>query len=143
MLTNTGTRGSVFPVRSRRSIAVVSKRPDRHVLDTVLKSTDYDVVLIESFGEAYSQIKKLAPQIVIVCLDPSDFDGVQVLSMLHVDADTAHIPVVTYLATPESASDQESGEDDEAESSMELVNSEDSFELPDEFVHHLLLRTMN
>jgi CheY-like chemotaxis protein len=123
MMTHTSSDRPVSTVADRRTVAIVSKHPDQHVLDTVLKSSDYDILLIESIGEAYTQIKQALPQIIIVCLEVNDLDGVQVLSMLNIDAATAQIPVVTYLASPDA--DDEDGE------------------LDSSFVHHQLLRSMN
>ena len=107
---------SIPTTRARRTLAIVSRHPEQHVLDTVLRTEDYDVVLIESLARAYSHIKRLAPQMVIVCLEIDDLEGVQVLSMLNVDNATSHIPVVTYLTTrePDEFGDDQLGIDQES-----------------------------
>jgi len=128
MMTRTGSDGFVQTVAHRRTIAIVGKRPDAHVLNTVIETGDYDILLIESVGQAYSQIKRTRPQIVIVCIEACDLDGVQVLSMLSHDAATKTIPVVTYFASPEKNDDGNDGASGEVDTS---------------FVHHLLLRSMN
>jgi CheY-like chemotaxis protein len=66
------------------------------VLETVLDAGHYDVVFVESSAHAYSQIKRVQPNLVILCVRIDDADGFQVLSMLKLDSDTRDIPVLTY-----------------------------------------------
>jgi PleD family two-component response regulator len=66
------------------------------LLETVLDAGHYDVVFVESSAHAYSQIKRVQPNLVILCVRIDDLDGFQVLSMLKLDADTRDIPVLTY-----------------------------------------------
>jgi CheY-like chemotaxis protein len=98
--------------RPLRRVAVVSAHPDEHVLETVLGAADHDVVLVESTANAYSHIRLLAPDLVIVCLSAEDVDGCRVLSMLKLDRSTASIPVVTCM-TP-CVQDVQSEHDGEA-----------------------------
>jgi len=70
-------------------------------LETVLDAGHYDVVFVESTAHAYSQIKRVQPNLAILCLGLDDPDGLQVLSMLKLDADTREIPVVTYTTEGE------------------------------------------
>ncbi len=65
-------------------------------LETVLDAGHYDVIFVESIDHAYSQIKRLRPNLVILCVHIEDLDGFQVLSMLKMDEETAGIPVLTY-----------------------------------------------
>jgi DNA-binding response OmpR family regulator len=60
---------------------------------------DYDVIVLEPIAHAYSQIKRIAPNLIILCLSFDDPEAFQVLSMLHMDGDTARIPLLTYTAT--------------------------------------------
>jgi PleD family two-component response regulator len=69
------------------------------ILDMVEMALDaghYDVVFVESSEHAYSQIKRVQPNLVILCVRIDDADGFQVLSMLKLDDDTRAIPVLTY-----------------------------------------------
>ena len=66
------------------------------LLETVLDAGHYDVVFVESSEHAYSQIKRVQPNLVILCVRIDDMDGFQVLSMLKLDEDTRDIPVLTY-----------------------------------------------
>ena len=68
------------------------------LLETVLDAGHYDVVFVESSEHAYSQIKRVQPNLVILCVRIDDADGFQVLSMLKLDADTREIPVLTYTS---------------------------------------------
>jgi CheY-like chemotaxis protein len=66
------------------------------LLETVLDMGRYDVVFVESTAHAYSQVKRVRPNLVILCTRIEDIDGFQVLSMLKLDKDTSAIPVLTY-----------------------------------------------
>src|ERR1700685_2200020 len=65
------------------------------LIDTALNSGHYDVVFVESSEHAYSQIKRVQPQLVILCVRIDDRATFHVLSMLKLDADTRDIPVLT------------------------------------------------
>ena len=66
------------------------------MLETVLDAGRYDMVFVESSDHAYSQIKKVVPNLVILCTRIEELDGFQLLTMLKLDADTKDIPVLTY-----------------------------------------------
>ena len=78
------------------------------LLETVLDAGHYDVVFVEPSERAYSQIKRVQPNLVILCIRIDDPDGFQVLSMLKLDAATRDIPVLTY--TTEYEGDEPSEE---------------------------------
>jgi CheY-like chemotaxis protein len=63
--------------------------------ETILGVGPCDVVFVESTAHAYSQIKCVAPDLIILCLEIDDLDAFQVLSMLKLDSHTREIPVVT------------------------------------------------
>jgi PleD family two-component response regulator len=83
------------------------------VVETALDAGSYDIVFVESQAHAYSQIKRVQPNLVILCLGIDDMTGYQVLSMLKLDEDTRQIPVLTYTIDQDS----EKTEDQEPESS--------------------------
>ena len=66
------------------------------MLETVLDARRYDMVFVESGDRAYSQIKKVIPNLVILCTKIEELDGFQLLTMLKLDSDTRDIPVLTY-----------------------------------------------
>ena len=66
------------------------------MLETVLDAGRYDMVFVESGDRAYSQIKKILPNLVILCTRLDELDGFQLLTMLKLDSDTKAIPVLTY-----------------------------------------------
>ena len=80
------------------------------LLETVLEAGHYDVVFVESNAHAYSQIKRVQPNLVILCVRIDDVDGFQVLSMLKLDQETRGIPVLTYTNEYET----QSAEDEDA-----------------------------
>ena len=68
------------------------------LLETVLDAGHYDVVFVESSEHAYSQIKRVRPHLVILCMRIEDAGGFQVLSMLKLDDETRDIPLLTYTS---------------------------------------------
>lgn len=78
-------------------------------IEALLDAGHYDVVFVESSAHAYSQIKRVQPDLVILCAEMDDPDGLSVLSMLKLDADTRNIQVVTCATTgaEESADEEE------------------------------------
>lgn len=107
MLTNTATHAetshvaanTVAPTIVAQKVVIVNGSPEiLDLLDTVLDAGHYDVVFVESSAHAYSQIKRVQPNLVILCVRIDDADGFQVLSMLKLDDDTRSIPVLTYTS---------------------------------------------
>ena len=66
------------------------------MLETVLDAGRYDMVFVESGDRAYSQIKKVVPNLVILCTRIEELDGFQLLTMLKLDQETKNIPILTY-----------------------------------------------
>ena len=66
------------------------------MLETVLDAGRYDMVFVESSDRAYSQIKKVVPNLVILCTGIEELQGFQLLTMLKLDAETKDIPILTY-----------------------------------------------
>ena len=80
-----------------QKVVIVNGSPEMlELLETVLDAGHYDVVFVESSEHAYSQIKRVQPNLVILCVRIDDRDGFQVLSMLKLDDETRGIPVLTY-----------------------------------------------
>ena len=88
--------------RALRKVVVVTNRPFRLAVESAVNLKDYDIVFLESTGHAYSQIKRVAPALVIVCVEMDDIDGFQVLSMLKFDENTSRIPLMTYTTAEEA-----------------------------------------
>ena len=88
------------------------------MLETVLDAGRYDMVFVESSDRAYSQIKKVVPNLVILCTRIEELDGFQLLTMLKLDEETKDIPILTYTTEYEgqdfdSAISQLAEEDDD------------------------------
>jgi PleD family two-component response regulator len=95
-----------------QKVVIVNGSPAMlEVLEAVLDAGHYDVVFVESSEHAYSQIKRVQPNLVILCVRLEDADGFQVLTMLKLDQETSGIPVLTY--TCEQADDESEPEIDE------------------------------
>ena len=68
------------------------------MLEAGLDAGRYDMVFVESADHAYSNIKKLQPNLVILCTSLEDLAGFQLLTMLKLDPDTHDVPVLTYTS---------------------------------------------
>jgi len=80
-----------------QKVAIVNGSPDAlKVLEPILDAGHYAVVFVESTRHAYSDIKRLQPNLIILCLDVDDEAGFHVLSMLKLDDETRGIPLVTF-----------------------------------------------
>ena len=87
-------RVAVTPVQK---VVVVNGNTDvLGMLETVLDAGRYDMVFVESSDHAYSQIKRVVPNLVILCTRIEELDGFQLLTMLKLDSETQNIPVLTY-----------------------------------------------
>jgi PleD family two-component response regulator len=89
-----------------------------NLLETVLDAGHYDVVFVEPSAHAYSQIKRVQPNLVILCVRIDDPAGFHVLSMLKLDAATRDIPVLTYTTEYDSEEPEEEVVEEPADSEM-------------------------
>jgi len=83
-------------VRTQKVVIINGSADVLEALETVLDAGHYDVVFVESTAHAYSQIKRVQPNLAIICVSMDDAESIQVLSMLKLDPDTRDIPVITY-----------------------------------------------
>ena len=104
MLTNVATNAdslhqSAVPTTTAQKVVIVNGNAQiLDVLETALDAGHYDLVFVESSQHAYSQIKRVQPHLVILCVLFEDAEGFQVLSMLKLDDETRRIPVLTYTS---------------------------------------------
>src|SRR5438552_15475843 len=104
------------PAANALKVVIVNGNPEMlELLDTMLAAGHYDVVFVESSQHAYSQIKRVQPNLVILCVRIDDAEGFQVLSMLKLDAGTRDIPVLTYTTEDTDESEEEVAEPSESE----------------------------
>src|SRR5258708_36848066 len=95
-----------------QKVVIVNGSPEMlDSFEAVLDAGHYDIVFVESTEHAYSQIKRVKPDLVILCVQIEARDGLQVLSMLKLDNETRGIPVLTY--TTEYDAKEEEEEEDE------------------------------
>jgi PleD family two-component response regulator len=93
----TGTDNAAPSAGSTQRVVIINGSTDMlTLLETVLDAGHYDVVFVESNEHAYSHVKRVQPNLVILCMRIEDRDGFQVLSMLKLDDETRRIPVLTY-----------------------------------------------
>jgi CheY-like chemotaxis protein len=93
-----------------RKVVIVNGTPEMmSALEAALDGGHYDIVFVESGHGAYSQIKRVQPSLVILCVHIDDVSGFQVLSMLKLDENTRRIPVLTYTTEYEGLRPQTQG----------------------------------
>lgn len=100
------------PTDTQRVVIVNGSSEMLQLLEPVLDGGQYDIVFVESTDHAYSYIRRIMPDLVILCLRMDDVEGFRVLSMLKLDEATREIPVLTYTAGDE---DDEQDEDEASE----------------------------
>jgi chemotaxis response regulator CheB len=83
-----------------RRAVVVRQHPYVRRSEIIPDAESCDVVFIESPAHAYSLIKRVAPELVI--LEMNDRESCQVLSMLTLDSHTREIPVVIGMTQREA-----------------------------------------
>src|SRR5205085_1654396 len=106
--TNTMPTASSPGTGTAHKVVIVNGSPEMlGLLESVLDAGHYDLVFIESNEHAYSQIRKIRPHLVILCIRMDDMNGFQILSMLKLDDDTRDIPVLTYTMSFDDAEPQE------------------------------------
>ena len=69
--------GSRFraPAPAQKVLIVNGSSDVLEVLEPVLEAGNYDVVFVESSAHAYSQIKRVQPDLVILCVQMDDAEG--------------------------------------------------------------------
>lgn len=119
MLTNAATTtGTMRQADSatQKVVIVNGSTEILELLETVLEAGHYDIVFVESSAHAYSQIKRVRPNLVILCVRVDDPGSLQVLSMLKLDAETRDVPVLTYTTESDPGEpDEETLEPSDAE----------------------------
>ena len=103
MMTNAATinphsraRDSAPAAAAQKVVIVNGSTEILDLLETALEAGRHDVIFVESSDHAYSQIRRIQPNLVILCMRIEDPEGFQVLSMLKLDDETRSIPVLTY-----------------------------------------------
>ena len=95
-------------VTATQKVVIVNGSPEiLGLLEPLLEAGRYDVVFVESNEHAYSQIKRVLPDLVILCLRIEDTGGFRVLSMLKLDNGTRYIPVLAYTTQCEVSTNEE------------------------------------
>jgi CheY-like chemotaxis protein len=111
-------RGSgIDPAAAEQKVVIVNGSTEiLELLETALDPGRYDIVFVESNEHAYSQIKRVQPNLVVLCLRIADAGGFHVLSMLKLDHATRAIPILTYTTEYEGQqADEEVPEPSEVE----------------------------
>jgi DNA-binding response OmpR family regulator len=81
-------------MRTETAALVIGDPATVESLERMFERGRYDVMFPESFGHAYTDIKRLRPQRVILCTTLEDADLLLLLTMLRLDPATCDIPVL-------------------------------------------------
>ena len=119
MLTSGTINGATAQIRrpvstaaGTQKVVIVNGSPQTlELLENVLEAGRYDIVFVESSSHAYSQIKRVQPNLVILCVQIDAMETFQVLSMLKLDDATRNIPILTFTADVEAEETDEESED--------------------------------
>ena len=94
---------SLSALPDKKKILVVDDEDDiLHFLELVLREKGYDVVTAGGGHEALTQAQIERPDLVLLDIMMPQMDGWEVLKLLRVDDDTAHIPVAMLSARTEA-----------------------------------------
>ncbi len=66
-------------------------------LETVLDDRRYDVVFVESDNGAYSRIRQIVPDLIVLCTSIEDPRALHLLTMLRLDPQTRDLPVLVWV----------------------------------------------
>lgn len=117
------TRPVAATITSQKVVIVNGSTAILEVLESVFEAGSYDIVFVESSDRAYSQIKRVLPNLVILCVRIEDLDGFHLLSMLKLDEETRGIPVLTYTTEYEGQLADEEGASDPPENELFAASS--------------------
>jgi len=94
-------------MRRGRTIVAVSAKPEYAALLHMLVAdvSDYDVIQVAPIATAYSLVREVAPDLIVIMLSIDDVKACWLLSMLAIDALTCHIPILSCTFDPESVDD--------------------------------------
>ena len=111
------------PVVGTQKVAIINGTPEiLALIENVLSAGHYDIVFVESVANAYSHIKRVQPDLVILCVHFDNMDALQVLSMLKLDEETRSIPVLTYTAGYDTQEEEVEEEEDPEAAAMNLFS---------------------
>ncbi len=81
----------------RQRVAIVNGNADLlDWLEPTLTPGSYDVLFLDPNDAAYSQLKIVHPDLIVLTMRIEDVEAFRLLSMLKLDEETSSIPVVTY-----------------------------------------------
>ena len=88
----------------RRILAVSEEGARAELLGALLADAfDHERIVLESVRGAYSRVRQLPPDLVILFVGSDDVAACQLLSMLKLDPATSGIPIVTWAARAQSS----------------------------------------
>lgn len=85
-------------VAAPRTAALIGSQCSGHLWEAIVDTIGYDIVFIETIAHAYSLIRTVKPDLIVVSVSSDDADGCRLLSLLSSDVTLSRIPV--RLRTP-------------------------------------------
>ena len=95
-------------------------------VENVLGARRYEIVFVDSDGGAYRQIKRLAPDLIILCAGIDDPRALQLLTMLKLDPQTCALPVLVCVLECDDDFNRRGSHSSE---DVELIRSQPTFQI--------------
>ena len=88
---------------TKKTVMVVDDNPDIiTIVRTILEGKGYNVLSAYSGDELFTQLERQKPDLIVLDIMMPQMDGWEVLKLLRVDDETAHVPVAMLSARTEA-----------------------------------------
>ena len=82
----------------KRILVVDDRNELLHLMRRVLEDEDYQVSILQEGKDAFTQVKSVLPDLLILDLKLGDISGHDILKQVKSDPSTADVPVIVYTA---------------------------------------------
>ena len=83
---------------TKRILVVDDRNELLHLMRRVLEDEEYQVSILQEGKDAFSKVKSMVPDLLILDLKLGDMSGQDVLKQIKSDSTTSDIPVIVYTA---------------------------------------------
>jgi CheY-like chemotaxis protein len=83
---------------TKRILVVDDRNELLHLMRRVLEDEQYQVSILQEGKDAFSKVKSMVPDLLILDLKLGDMSGQDVLKQIKSDSATSDIPVIVYTA---------------------------------------------
>ncbi|WP_126626784.1 response regulator [Dictyobacter alpinus] len=83
---------------TKRILVVDDRNELLHLMRRVLEDEQYQVSILQEGKDAFTTVKSMLPDLLILDLKLGDMSGQDVLKQIKADSNTADVPVIVYTA---------------------------------------------